>query len=134
MKSIFIGQGFEWVDFRDVDGSTHFIHPPAAELAGRSCLFVCNFTPVPRLHYRVGVPDPGVYREIFNSDSEMFGGSNLGNARRGDVGAGLATTTTTTAFRLRCRRWRWWCLNRQGNGAIRCVGVVRRNRVARAVF
>jgi 1,4-alpha-glucan branching enzyme len=43
-------------------------------------LFVCNFTPVPRLNYRVGVPDPGVYREILNSDAEMFGGSNLGNA------------------------------------------------------
>jgi 1,4-alpha-glucan branching enzyme len=42
-------------------------------------LFVCNFTPVPRLNYRVGVPDPGPYREILNTDSELFGGSNLGN-------------------------------------------------------
>ncbi|HEX5431344.1 MAG TPA: alpha amylase C-terminal domain-containing protein, partial [Bryobacteraceae bacterium] len=40
---------------------------------------VCNFTPVPRLMYRIGVPKPGVYREIFNSDAEMFGGSNMGN-------------------------------------------------------
>jgi 1,4-alpha-glucan branching enzyme len=42
-------------------------------------LVVCNFTPVPREHYRVGVPDPGVYREILNGDSEYWGGSNMGN-------------------------------------------------------
>jgi len=71
--------GFEWADFRDVDGSTiSFIRRPEG---GRPfLLFVCNFTPVPRMKYRVGVPDPGLYREIFNSDAEMFGGSNLGNA------------------------------------------------------
>ena len=70
--------GFEWVDFRDVDGSTiSFIRRPQS---GKPfLLFVCNFTPVPRLHYRVGVPDPGVYREILNGDSEHWGGSNLGN-------------------------------------------------------
>jgi 1,4-alpha-glucan branching enzyme len=38
-----------------------------------------NFTPVPRLGYRVGVPQGGRYGEVFNSDSEAFGGSNLGN-------------------------------------------------------
>jgi 1,4-alpha-glucan branching enzyme len=71
--------GFEWVDFRDVDGSTiSFIR---RSQAGKPfLLLVCNFTPVPRLHYRVGVPDPGVYREILNSDSEHWGGSNMGNA------------------------------------------------------
>jgi len=70
--------GFEWVDFRDVDGSSiSFIR---RSQAGRPfLLFVCNFTPVPRLHYRVGVPDPGVYREILNGDSELWGGSNMGN-------------------------------------------------------
>jgi 1,4-alpha-glucan branching enzyme len=71
--------GFEWVDFRDVDGSTiSFLRRPHS--AKPFLLFVCNFTPVPRRNYRVGVPDPGYYREIFNSDSEMFGGSNVGNA------------------------------------------------------
>jgi 1,4-alpha-glucan branching enzyme len=70
--------GFEWVDFRDVDGSTiSFIRRPQS---GKPfLLFVCNFTPVPRRHYRVGVPDPGVYREILNGDSEHWGGSNMGN-------------------------------------------------------
>jgi 1,4-alpha-glucan branching enzyme len=71
--------GFEWVDFRDVDGSSiSFIR--RSQGGNPFLLFVCNFTPVPRLHYRVGVPDPGYYREIFNSDAEMFGGSNMGNA------------------------------------------------------
>jgi len=72
---------FEWVDLRDVDGSTiSFIRRPKR---GRPfLLFVCNFTPVPRWNYRIGVPDPGVYREIFNSDSEQFGGSNMGNGGR----------------------------------------------------
>jgi 1,4-alpha-glucan branching enzyme len=71
--------GFEWVDFRDVDGSTiSFLRRPQG---GKPfLLFVCNFTPVPRWNYRVGVPDPGYYREIFNSDAEMFGGSNMGNS------------------------------------------------------
>ena len=41
------------------------------------CVF--NFTPVPRYHYRVGVPFGGCYREVVNSDGEAFGGSNLGN-------------------------------------------------------
>ena len=71
--------GFEWVDFRDVDGSTiSFLRRP--EHGKPFLLFVCNFTPIPRMKYRVGVPDPGLYREIFNSDAEMFGGGNLGNA------------------------------------------------------
>jgi 1,4-alpha-glucan branching enzyme len=71
-------EGFEWVDFRDVDGSTiSFIRRSRARKP--FLLFVCNFTPVPRLNYRVGVPDPGPYREILNTDSELFGGSNLGN-------------------------------------------------------
>jgi 1,4-alpha-glucan branching enzyme len=71
--------GFEWVDFRDVDGSTiSFIRRPQG--VRPFLLFVCNFTPVPRHNYRVGVPDPGYYRELFNSDAEMFGGSNVGNS------------------------------------------------------
>jgi 1,4-alpha-glucan branching enzyme len=40
---------------------------------------VLNFTPIPREKYRIGVPDNGVYREIFNSDSTFYGGSNMGN-------------------------------------------------------
>jgi 1,4-alpha-glucan branching enzyme len=41
---------------------------------------VCNFTPVPRTGYRIGVPRPGHYREIVNTDSAWYGGSDMGNA------------------------------------------------------
>jgi 1,4-alpha-glucan branching enzyme len=40
---------------------------------------VCNFTPVVRENYRIGVPAGGYYREILNTDSEIYGGSNVGN-------------------------------------------------------
>jgi 1,4-alpha-glucan branching enzyme len=40
---------------------------------------VLNFTPVPRHGYRLGVPSPGYYREILNSDASTYGGSNAGN-------------------------------------------------------
>ena len=49
-------------------------------------LFCCNFTPVPRQGYEFGVPEEGFYEEILNTDSELFGGSNMGNGgwcRRG---------------------------------------------------
>ena len=42
-------------------------------------MIVVNFTPVPRHHYRIGVPLAGNWQEIFNSDSTYYGGSNLGN-------------------------------------------------------
>ncbi|MFN3741013.1 MAG: alpha amylase C-terminal domain-containing protein, partial [Thermodesulfovibrionales bacterium] len=41
--------------------------------------FVYNFTPVIRLNYRIGVPRPGFYKEILNSDSSIYWGSNVGN-------------------------------------------------------
>ncbi len=70
--------GFEWVDFRDTEKSIiSFLR--RAENTENFLLFVCNFTPVPRMNYRVGVPEDGYYEEIFNSDAAMFGGSNMGN-------------------------------------------------------
>jgi 1,4-alpha-glucan branching enzyme len=43
---------------------------------------VVNFTPVPRENYRIGVPNAGAYREVLNSDAEIYGGSNVGNTGR----------------------------------------------------
>jgi 1,4-alpha-glucan branching enzyme len=43
-------------------------------------LVACNFTPVPRHGYRVGVPVGGFYRELLNTDAGHYGGSNVGNA------------------------------------------------------
>lgn len=80
-------EGFDWVDFRDVENS---IIAFLRWSRGRRefVLVICNFTPVPRQHYRVGVPRAGVYDEILNSDSELFGGSNMGNA-------GVSTATAS---------------------------------------
>ena len=70
--------GFEWIDFLDAESSViAFIR--FAKNREDFILFACNLTPVPRTGYRLGVPQAGLYRELFNSDAEMFGGSNLGN-------------------------------------------------------
>ena len=42
-------------------------------------LVVCNFTPVPRPNYPVGVPEGGYWREVLNSDAPLYGGSGMGN-------------------------------------------------------
>jgi 1,4-alpha-glucan branching enzyme len=71
--------GFEWIDFHDSDNSIiSFIR--RARRKEDYLVFVCNFTPTPHQGYRIGFPEAGVHREIFNSDAAMFGGSNMGNA------------------------------------------------------
>ena len=50
-----------------------------AVLANDFTVMVVNFTPVPRSGYRIGVPEPGWYREILNSDAALYGGGNMGN-------------------------------------------------------
>jgi 1,4-alpha-glucan branching enzyme len=70
--------GFEWVDFHDWETSIiAFVR--RAEDPSDFILFCCNFTPVPRQGYELGVPEEGFYEEILNTDSELFGGSNMGN-------------------------------------------------------
>ena len=70
--------GFEWLDFRDYEASV-ICFARFAEDRSDFLVFCCNFTPVPRPNYRIGVPEPGVYREVFNSDSAEFGGSGVSN-------------------------------------------------------
>jgi 1,4-alpha-glucan branching enzyme len=71
-------KGFAWIDCNDRDNSmiTYLRrgHDPEDVV-----VVVCNFTPMVHDHYRVGVPAGGYYREIFNSDSEWYGGSNVHN-------------------------------------------------------
>jgi 1,4-alpha-glucan branching enzyme len=70
--------GFQWIDFSDADHAViAFLR--RARHADDFIVCVCNFTPVPRERYRIGVPRPGWYRELFNSDAELYGGSNMGN-------------------------------------------------------
>jgi 1,4-alpha-glucan branching enzyme len=70
--------GFEWVDFHDWENSI-ISYIRRAEDPKDFVLICCNFTPVPRKMYEVGVPEEGFYQEILNTDSELFGGGNMGN-------------------------------------------------------
>ena len=70
-------QGFEWIDCHDSENSVLSLIRKGGGQAV-ACLF--NFTPVPREAYRVGLPCEGSYREILNTDAELYGGSNVGNA------------------------------------------------------
>jgi 1,4-alpha-glucan branching enzyme len=74
----FEGSGFEWVDCHSRDDS-RLVYLRKAKNAEDFVLVVCNFTPVVRYDFHVGVPRGGKYREIFNSDSQYYGGSNVGN-------------------------------------------------------
>lgn len=70
--------GFEWIDFSDSDSSiVSFIR--RGQNPEDILVFVFNFTPVPRYNYRIGVPFDSFYKEVLNSDSENYWGSNLGN-------------------------------------------------------
>ncbi len=75
-KYDFDSRGFEWIDCHDAGQSIiSFIRRDDDD-----CIIAAfNFTPVPRHAYRLGVPEPGIYEEILNSDSEHYNGSNMGN-------------------------------------------------------
>jgi 1,4-alpha-glucan branching enzyme len=74
----FTANGFEWVDCKDFQRSViSFLR--RGRKPGDHLLFVCNFTPVVRENYRVGVPLDGAWEEILNSDAALYGGSGQGN-------------------------------------------------------
>ena len=70
--------GFEWIDCNDADDSTlSFLRYDVSR--HEMLVFACNFTPVVRSGYLLGVPHAGFYDEILNTDSAIYGGSNVGN-------------------------------------------------------
>jgi len=71
-------QGFEWLVPDDAEQSV-LVFLRHGRKTDRPVLVACNFTPVVRHGYRIGVPLPGAWREILNTDSAHYGGSNLGN-------------------------------------------------------
>jgi 1,4-alpha-glucan branching enzyme len=77
-KFDFSAEGFEWIDFSDAT-NTVVSFMRKTEDPRETLIFVFNFTPVLRERYRVGLPYGGRYKEISNSDSAFFGGSNAGN-------------------------------------------------------
>src|SRR5580658_1517046 len=70
--------GFRWLEADDADSNMIAFMRVAAS-TGRRIICVGNFSPVLRRRYRVGVPGPGFYREILNTDSAVYGGTNVGN-------------------------------------------------------
>jgi 1,4-alpha-glucan branching enzyme len=73
----FESAGFQWLDCNDADHSVLSFIRRAPD--GQRTIVALNFTPVPRHGYRLGVPAPGYYREILNTDASLYGGSNAGN-------------------------------------------------------
>jgi 1,4-alpha-glucan branching enzyme len=69
--------GFRWIDFHDEAQCVISFERLSDE--GERCIVIVNATPLPRYGYRVGLPEPGFYKEIINTDSATYGGSNLGN-------------------------------------------------------
>ncbi|MDZ4715469.1 MAG: 1,4-alpha-glucan branching protein GlgB [Cytophagales bacterium] len=74
----FDGQGFEWVDYNDRENSV-IIYKRIGTDPSDTLLVVGNFTPESKSEYRIGVPTPGTWQEIFNTDDELYGGSGVGN-------------------------------------------------------
>jgi len=72
-------KGFEWIDCNDNAASTISLLRKSRS-PSQNIVVVCNFTPVPRLEYRLGVPAGGYWRELLNSDGKEYGGSGMGNA------------------------------------------------------
>jgi 1,4-alpha-glucan branching enzyme len=70
------GDGFSWLSWQDDQNSVLSYVRRAGD---EHVVALLNFTPVPRYGYRVGVPRPGRYEEVFNTDSSFYGGSNVGN-------------------------------------------------------
>jgi 1,4-alpha-glucan branching enzyme len=75
----FSGAGFEWIDCND---ATQSVLAYLRRDGDRFLVIVLNFTPVVREDYCVGVPEKGIYREVFNSDSHYYHGSNVSNGTR----------------------------------------------------
>jgi 1,4-alpha-glucan branching enzyme len=72
----FSGEGFSWLRWDDAD---HSLLAWLRQAGGEAVVVVANCTPVPRTGYRIGVPGPGSWYEVLNSDSRFYGGSDLGN-------------------------------------------------------
>ena len=70
--------GFQWIIGDDRSNSIYVFCRGGYEGSSPE-IGSCNFTPVPRLHYQIGAPRTGRWREIINTDADIYGGSNLGN-------------------------------------------------------
>jgi 1,4-alpha-glucan branching enzyme len=72
----FTGEGFRWIDANDADGNVISFYRTSGH---DDLVCVVNLSPVVRHGFRLGLPAPGSYKEVLNTDSESYGGSNVGN-------------------------------------------------------
>ncbi|WP_422084098.1 1,4-alpha-glucan branching protein GlgB [Ulvibacterium sp.] len=84
----FSHEGFQWIDYGDAENSV-LTYVRKGHDEKNDVIVACNFTPVPRENYRIGVPKTKALKEIFNSDAKKYGGSDLQNA---------SVKTTNTAW------------------------------------
>ncbi|SHG95494.1 1,4-alpha-glucan branching enzyme [Hydrocarboniphaga daqingensis] len=89
----FAPEGFEWIDC-DNAAESIFVHV-RRDRAGRPCVVVVNSTPVVRSGHRIGVPLPGPWTEVLNSDAALYGGSGVGNG-------GVVTAETQATMNQPC--------------------------------
>ena len=75
----FTPDGFAWIQCDDWQNSIIAFRLLGVQHKDEEVIVVCNFTPVPRDGYRLGVPKAGFYKEVFNSDAGIYGGANIGN-------------------------------------------------------
>jgi 1,4-alpha-glucan branching enzyme len=71
-------RGFEWIDYSDQENSV-MAYQRKSDKKEDLLIVICNFTPAPRQHYRIGVPFRGRWMEVFNSDNIKYGGSGVLN-------------------------------------------------------
>ncbi|MGI9485628.1 MAG: 1,4-alpha-glucan branching protein GlgB [Geminicoccaceae bacterium] len=72
------GAGFDWLEANDAENSV-LAWLRKGEAGAPPVMVICNFTPTPQKTYRLGLPAPGKWREILNSNAEVYGGSGMGN-------------------------------------------------------
>ena len=77
-----IAEGFEWIDGSDMENSV-LTFMRKGKNPDETIVVACNFTPVPRYNYRIGVNESGIYQEVLNTDKKMYWGSGIENA--GDI-------------------------------------------------
>ncbi|MFV0445298.1 MAG: 1,4-alpha-glucan branching protein GlgB [Planctomycetaceae bacterium] len=80
----FEGAGYQWIHADDADHSVYSWRRHGRD-PHEVVIVVMNMTPVPRYNYRIGVPNAGHYVEILNSDSKIYGGTDVGNAGAGQT-------------------------------------------------
>lgn len=70
----FTAEGFEWIDYNDAENSV-LVYIRKGKMPKDDLVIACNMTPVPRSHYRIGLPKNGELKEVFNSDLKKYSGT-----------------------------------------------------------